>query len=240
MEGKQSMSLTGLLLCLMGCSSSASLSIFAASSLQESFFKLVDRFQEEHKQKVSLNFAGSHMLEIQIENGAQSHLFASANRLQLKNVSQEVIPFIRNTLVIITPLDSVIHTWKDLPKAKRMVIGNHNVPIGSYTRDLFQKIEKHSTKEFIQKVRANIVSQENNTRLVRAKVQLGAADAAIVYSSDAYNQNDLRVIPLPKELEIQAEYYIGTTTPHAQSQNFIDFLRSDTGTMILHNHGFAP
>ena len=43
----------------------------------------------------------------------------------------------------------------------------------------------------------NIVSREANVRSLLAKVELGEADAAFVYVTDARSSRRIRVIPLP-------------------------------------------
>ena len=56
------------------------LTIFAASSLQEAFHALADRFTKASGTAVRLSFAGSQELRTQLEEGAQADLFASADR----------------------------------------------------------------------------------------------------------------------------------------------------------------
>ena len=96
--------------------------------------------------------------------------------------------------------------------------------------------------DFKDKVLANVVSNEDNVRQVVAKVQLGEADAGVVYTSDAIAAPDLKTIEIPAEFNVIAEYPIAAL---AQSTNpelangFIDFVLSDEGQMILQKWGFA-
>ena len=55
-----------------------------------------------------------------------------------------------------------------------------------------------------------LVSQEANVRLVRAKIELGEADAAIVYRSDA--DEAVRVVEVPRNLNVKASYPIARTS----------------------------
>lgn len=55
------------------------LTIFAASSLTESFTQIGQAFENSHPGvKVKFNFAGSQILFSQIKNGAQADIFAPA------------------------------------------------------------------------------------------------------------------------------------------------------------------
>ena len=62
--------------------------------------------------------------------------------------------------------------------------------------------------DFKTKVVANTVSQEDNVRQVVSKVQLGEADAAVVYSTDATPQvrDQLQIIQVPDPLQTLATY----------------------------------
>ena len=67
--------------------------------------------------------------------------------------------------------------------------------------------------DFKDKVLANVVSNEDNVKQVVAKVQLGEADAGIVYTSDAVAAPDLKTIEIPAELNVIAEYPIAPLPP---------------------------
>jgi molybdate transport system substrate-binding protein len=92
-------------------------------------------------------------------------------------------------------------------------------------------------------VLANVVSNEDNVRQVVAKVQLGEADAGIVYTSDAVAATALRTIEIPAALNVIASYPIA---PLARSENanlakaFIAYVLSEDGQAVLQKWGFAP
>ena len=81
-------------------------------------------------------------------------------------------------------------------------------------------------------------------RLVRAKVELGEADAAIVYRSDARvaaSSGRLRAVPIPAALNVAAEYRIGAIQgAPAAAARFVAFALSPAGQRILIAHGFDP
>ena len=73
--------------------------------------------------------------------------------------------------------------------------------------------------------------------------ELGEADASIVYVSDAIALPELQRIDIPAEMNVIAEYPI---TPLAESTNtelandFIDYVLSPAGQVILKKWGFTP
>src|SRR5688572_24438711 len=110
--------------------------------------------------------------------------------------------------------------------------------------DRMSQIEVFGTV-FKDRANANIVSREPNVRQVVAKVQLGEADAAVVYRSDVTPTSapDLLVIPIPDDLNTLAAYPIALVTNGPQlelGQAFIDLMMAPTGQSILEKWGFIP
>jgi molybdate transport system substrate-binding protein len=102
-----------------------------------------------------------------------------------------------------------IHAFADLPKAKRLVVGAPEVPIGGYTARIFEAAGKKLGMGFRSKVEAAVVSRELNVRQVLAKVTLEEADAGLVYRTDALAAGDkVVVIPIPADVNVLAEYPI--------------------------------
>ena len=86
------------------------------------------------------------------------------------------------------------------------------------------------------------VSEETNVRQAAVKVQLGEADAGIVYSTDVTGDlaDDVIRIEIPDSLNELAEYQIAAASAgeDALAQQFIDFVLSEAGQDILEKHGF--
>ncbi len=97
--------------------------------------------------------------------------------------------------------------------------------------------------DFKDKVLANVVSNEDNVRQVLAKVQLGEADAGIVYTSDAVAAPELQTIEIPVDLNVIASY---PNAPLVESANadlataFVEYVLSPDGQATLEKWGFAP
>lgn len=222
------------------------LTVFAAASLREVFEDLAKTFEAKTKIKVRLNLAGSQELRTQLENGARADVFASADQKHMDALITAKLAdaprvFARNTPVVIVPKGNPAKVAKfdELFKAKKIVIGVPEVPIGNYT---VQILDKAGT-DFKQKVLANVVSRELNVRQVLAKVSLGEADAGIVYRTDAIAGKDkVEIIDIPAKVNVIAEYPVAVLTKAPQSaaaKAFIDLLVSGDGQKRLAAAGFV-
>ena len=101
------------LIVLTGCAGNSppdTLTVFAAASLTEAFTEMAGAFETENPHvDVQLNFAGSQTLRLQIEQGAQADVFASANQLHTDALREaqlinEPVIFAHNELVVIIPV----------------------------------------------------------------------------------------------------------------------------------------
>ena len=235
-----------------------SLTVFAAASLTDAFQTISKNFSTAHPGvDVVFNFAGSQQLAQQIGQGAPAELFASANASQMavaiesgRVVSGTEQLFVRNRLVVVTPVDNPagIATLADLAKpGLQIVLATKEVPVGQYALDFLDKAEADGTlgAGYRDAVLANVVSYEENVRTVLAKVTLGEADAGIVYRSDVTPTaaEQVQRIDIPDNLNTIASYPIAplSDSPHAAlAQQFIDYLLSPAGQQILEDAGFMP
>lgn len=228
-------------------SQSHEVTVFAAASLRESFEDLARAFEARTPGvKVHLNFAGSQELRTQIENGARADVFASADQKHMDalvkaNLAAAPHVFARNTPVIIVPKDNPaqVTSFQDLTKAKKIVIGVPEVPIGNYTLQILDK----GGADFKQQVLASVSSRELNVRQVLAKVGLGEADAGIVYRTDAMAGKDkVAIIDIPAEVNVVAAYPVAVLSKApeaAAAQAFVDLLLSGDGQKRLATAGFV-
>jgi len=226
--------------------------VFAAASLRDAFAELGQRFEQSHPgTKVFFNFAGSQELRTQIENGAPADVFASADQRHMqalvdgKSASAPEI-FARNEPVLVVPKGNPagIGGLKDLPRAKRIVLGVPEVPIGAYALRILDAASKQYGSDFRAKVEAGVVSRELNVRQALAKVTLGEADAAVVYRTDAAAaKQKIEVIAIPPDLNVVAEYPIAVLTRAKQpalAGEFVGAVLSPAGREVLARCGFRP
>lgn len=226
-----------------------SLSVFAASSLTEAFAELEQEMEAaEPGVDVMVSTGGSQALRVQIEQGAPADVLASANAehvdaLVKAGLVKASLPFAEGQLVLVVPPANPagLRSLEDLPEATRIVLGSPEVPVGQYARTLLDLAEARYGAGFRGRVEEHVVSLEPNVRQVLAKVELGEADAAIVYESDVVASRDVLVIEIPAELAVPARYYVGVTTSAAEpqlAQRFVERLRSPAGHAVLGRHGF--
>jgi molybdate transport system substrate-binding protein len=222
--------------------------VFAASSLTEAFQELEQSFEAGHPEvDVVLVFGGSHILRHQIEAGAKADIFASAHldhTEALRKAGLLTAPqvFAHSDLVVVVPTGdpSSVKDFAGLTRARRIVIGSESVPAGRYARRMLEQSEAVMGARFARAVRAGIVSEESNVRLVRAKVEMADADAAIVYRSDVMDSQDLEIIEVPDEIRTRASFSIGAVT-HATDYPalWINWVVSRHGLETLQTHGFG-
>jgi molybdate transport system substrate-binding protein len=234
----------------------ATVTVFAASSLTDAFKEIGAGFESDNGVTVAFNFGASSQLRTQLEQGAVADVFASADQAQMDNARKANVihgpdvVFARNRLVIITPKNNPANIMSAADLARpgvKLVTAAPEVPIGVYTRDMFDKMSAIDElgPDFKDRANANIVSREPNVRQVVAKVQLGEADAAVVYLTDVTPQSapDLLTIPIPDDLNTIASYPIALVAqgPRAElGQAFIDAVIGPVGQSVLSQWNFTP
>lgn len=224
----------------------ATLNVFAAASLTEAFGEIERRFEAQQPGlNVVVSTAGSQVLRVQIEQGARADVFASADERHVAalaatgSLDYDQV-FATNGLVVIVPVQNPasVDRFEDLSRAEKIVLGTTSVPVGAYADQLLQRAASELGNEFAEQVQSHVVSRESNVRLVRAKVESGEADAAIVYQSDVNAK--VRSVPIPSRLNIRVKYSIGRTTRSSnpeQALEFIRFVRSAEGREVLSGYG---
>jgi len=118
-----------------------------------------------------------------------------------------------------------------------------NVPVGRYTDGLLQRAAVQFGAGFREQVLAHVVSREANVRQVLAKVELGEADAAIVYRTDVRPGRPVRTLEVPTTLSEPTAYAVAAAThaPHPElARAFVDLLLSPAGQRALADAGFTP
>ena len=232
----------------------ATLNVFAAASLTESFTELGKDFQTAHSGvTVKFNFAGSQALVQQMTNGANADVFASAdtaNMTKAANANLVSNPqiFAKNKLVVIVPAaNSKVASLKDLSnKGIKIDIEAPTVPAGKYSLQVLSKMAQSADygKSYESAVKANFVSQEDNVKAVVTKVQLGEADAGFVYLTDvtAKVSSKVKEIAIPDNFNVVAQYPIAVTKTSkdaSDAQAFVQYILSSDAQAILQKYKFT-
>jgi molybdate transport system substrate-binding protein len=225
--------------------------VYAGSSLTSAFNTIAATFGQQHNVTVKFNYGGSDTLVNQMAQGAPADVFASANTAQMNiAVSKGLIAagtpqvFARNRLVVIVPKSNPKHLYSlpDLGEpGVSLVLADPTVPVGKYARAALTVMANDAAfgPDFLSRVTANIKSNELDDKSVVAKVQLGEADAGIVYSTDVTSQ--VGSIPIPAPYNQIATYPIAVTkSSHnaAVAQAFVNYVLSSAGQSVLTQDGF--
>lgn len=238
-----------LLLMTPGLLMAKEITVFAASSLTEALTEIAQRYEQQHPQeKVMLNFAGSQTLAMQIEQGAPADLFISANRAVMERLQNGGLinneePLLGNRLVLATrpDLPQSPDSLSDLTRSQLLlVIGNPQVPVGRYTRQMFTALANDPTygAELVTALEKQVVSEESRAKAIVAKLTLGEADAGVVYQSEL-SSSPLKGISLPEQHNPQARYPLAKVDGGSpQSDLFYRFLLSAEAEKIFSRFGF--
>ncbi|MGB8215453.1 MAG: molybdate ABC transporter substrate-binding protein [Anaerolineales bacterium] len=231
------------------------LTVFAAASLTGSFGDIGKAFEAANPGvTVTFNFAGTQALVTQLTQGASADVFASANEAYMNNlVTANLVAagtpkdFVTNVLEVILPANNPanLQTLQDLAKpGLKLILEDKSVPAGTYSLQILANMSKDPTfdTDFSAKVLANVVSYETDVKQVVAKVQLGEADAGIVYITDAIAAPTLKTIPIPNAYNVIAKYPIAALSNSSQPQlaaAFVAYVLSADGQAIMKKWGFT-
>jgi molybdate transport system substrate-binding protein len=236
---------------------SGEITVFAAASLTDAFTEIGERFKAANPNAtVTFNFGASTQLFTQIDQGARADVFASADQVQMdraKNAGRidgADTVFATNRLVVTVPVANPggVRDIGDLARSGlRVVTTQPDVPIGVYTQAMLDRMSQNPQfgPDFKDRVNANIVSREANVRQIVAKVQLGEADAGVVYKSDVTPQvsSQVATFDIPDEFNTLATYPIAAVQDapnRAGGAAFMAFVLSPEGQGILAKWNFVP
>jgi molybdate transport system substrate-binding protein len=220
--------------------------VSAAVSLTEALGEIGRAYEAAGGGRVTFNLAGSNVLARQIVNGAPVDVFVSADDAQMDVVekagmlaSDGRVAVTANQLVVVTgshvrPIASA-HELTDRA-IKRIAIGDPAaVPAGVYAKAYLERIGVWGRLE------PKLVPT-TNVRAALTAVQTGAADAAIVYATDARTAPDLRLALTIAGAESPRIVYpaaiVKTTRRESAARAFLTFLRSPAAQQIFARHGF--
>jgi len=213
--------------------------VLAASSLTESLTQAARDFETSHPGvDVQLSFASSSTVVTQVNQGAPADLIALAGRsamgpLQKDRIATDGIRTLAgNTLEIATPPSNPgkVNALADLSRPSlKVVLCTATAPCG-----------KAAAKALTAAgVAAHVVSYESDAKATLAKVQLGEADAAIVYHSDVVSAGTrVHGVAIPASVNQRLQYPMVRLTDDPTTVAFTSFLLSEQGRKRLRDHGF--
>jgi molybdate transport system substrate-binding protein len=155
--------------------------------------------------------------------------------------------FARNRLTVIVPRANParIVSLQDLSRrGVKLVLAAEAVPAGAYARRMLRSLSQEPgyPADFAERTLRNVVSNEENVRGVLGKVQLGEADAGVVYETDVSlaSRRHVSTLAIPEAANVVAAYPIvalrGGNVEAAR--RFVALVRSDWGQGVLRKFGF--
>jgi molybdate transport system substrate-binding protein len=239
-----------LVLALAGCGGGEGgaerpqITVSAASSLKTAFTNYGERFADADAR---FSFAGSDELAAQIEQGVKPDVYAAANTklpdaLYEKGLVEQPTVFAGNRLVLAVPADGEkVASLEDLQgEGVRLAIGAADVPVGTYTRTVLDKLPAAERRAIL----ANVRTEEPDVAGITGKLTQRAVDAGFLYVSDVRaTDGALEAIELPDELQPDVAYGVavvkGAKQPEA-ARAFVAGLLDGAGAQALEDAGFEP
>jgi molybdate transport system substrate-binding protein len=226
--------------------SATEIQIYAAASLTDAMSEIGQQYKKETGDQMVFNFAASSILARQIEEDAPADIFFSADEAKMNSLEKKNLILVEtrksllsNTLVIVVPDDSNLSlaSARDLVNVKGYIAiaEPKTVPAGIYAKEYLRKIDIWS------KIIDRLVPTEN-VRAALLAVELGNADAGIVYKTDAGISKKVKIayeIPLQEGPKISYPVAIVSSTKNLEAaKKAILYLESEPSVAIFKNYGF--
>lgn len=216
--------------------------VFAASSLKETFTSIAKRFEAAHPgTTVVLSFAASSALATQITSGAPADVFASASAKDMATLTSAgaataPTTFATNSLTVVVPSanPAQIASLADLARAGVKVAQcQPAVPCGVLAAKVLATAGLTVTPATL----------EPDVKSVLTKVRLGEVDAGLVYVTDAVAAaGSVTAVPMPAGVNATTAYPIAALSHAANpagARAFVDAVVSAEGLAVLKAAGFG-
>ncbi|HEY0593102.1 MAG TPA: molybdate ABC transporter substrate-binding protein [Thermoanaerobaculia bacterium] len=235
-----------LVLLLLALPLRAEIVVSAAASLDDVLTEASAAWTRRSGEAVRVNLGASHALAMQIVAGAPADLFISATGADLDllqgrglTVAGSRRTLASNALVVIVPRGSrlALHEPRQLaqPGVRRLALADlESSPAGIHAKRYLQRAGVWAAV-------ATRVIPAADVRAALAIVGSGAADAGIVYRTDALSSAAVRIAFVPAAPAIGYDAaLVRRPSLNPSARGFLDFLASPAGQKIFQKQGFAP
>ena len=261
-----------MVLSLAGCGTSAAteakenaeaaevtLNVFAAASMTETLTEIQEMYKEVAPNvTLVFNFDSSGTLKTQIQEDADCDVFISAAQKQMNQLDKDADPevntegldyvlegtrvnLLENKIVLAVPDGNPknIESFEDLgtDRLSLLALGNEDVPVGQYSTEILTNLGILESLEAEGKI-----TYGSNVKEVTTQVSEAAADAGIIYATDAFSAGlpvvDQAEGDLCKQVIYPAAVLNISRNPEA-AKEFLAYLQTDTCMQVFETVGFT-
>ncbi len=234
-------------LALVACDGEDALLVFAATSLRDPLTRISERYESESGVNVDLSFGASQSLAQQIASGAPADVFISAGMtpvdfLQERNLTSndDAHQLLGNELVIVAPDESgEIDSLKSLASdaiARLALADPALAPAGAYAKEALLSVGIWDDLQ-------NKLLFGKDVRAAMTYVEVGNADAGVVYRTDARSSDSLRVVhALEAALHSPIVYpavALSDSSNREEVSKYLEYLSSGKATAVFRRFGFS-
>lgn len=235
------------------------LNAFAAASMTETLTEIQEMYKEVAPNvTLVFNFDSSGTLKTQIQEGADCDVFISAAQKQMNQLDKDADPevntdgldyvlegtrmnLLENKVVLAVPDGNPknIESFADLgtDKLSLLALGNEDVPVGQYSNEILTNLDILDSLEAAGKI-----TYGSNVKEVTTQVSEAAADAGIIYATDAFSAKLTVVDQAGSDLCKQVIYpaaVLNVSKNQEAAKEFLAYLQTDTCMKVFEAVGFA-
>lgn len=227
--------------------------VFAAASLTNAMAEVGEAYEAQSGNEIKFSFASSSTIARQIVRGAPAEIYVSANvqwmdylekHNEIRADSRKSL--LANQLALVAPKDSKldhVDIRPGFPVANLLggawlAMGNPaHVPAGIYGKQALKSLNIWSHVK-------DQVARSADVRAALALVALGETPLGIVYRTDAFAADEVRIVGIfPKGTHKPIIYPAALTNAvdktDAAARDFYAFMDSDQADRILASYGFT-
>ena len=235
------------------------LNVFAAASMTETLTEIQEMYKEVAPNvTLVFNFDSSGTLKTQIQEGADCDVFISAAQKQMNQLDKDADPevntegldyvlegtrinLLENKVVLAVPDGNPkgIESFADLgtDKLSLLALVNEDVPVGQYSEEILTNLGILDQLE-----QENKITYGSNVKEVTTQVSEAAADAGIIYATDAYSAG-LPVVAQADDTMRKQVIYPAAVLNISENQDaaeaFLDYLKTDDCMKVFEEVGFT-
>jgi molybdate transport system substrate-binding protein len=231
-----------------GASTSAGTTVIvsAAASAKDAVEEICRAYEAETGVRVQVNTGASSGLAAQIIAGAPVELFLSASQewadqIADRQLGVESCTLLTNALVIVVPQGNPagVRRAEDLASAtvKRVALAGESVPAGVYAEQALKSLDLYS--RLLDEKR---IVRGQDVRVALSYVELGEAEAGIVYASDAKVSDQVETVytfdAAVHEPIVYPLVLLKASDGKRSARGLYEFMQAESSMKIFEKHGF--